>query len=294
MLKEIYKSVYRRYLLKDSHFFFKNLLIDRKMKCGYVQIPKAACSTIKFNIISHFHEGKVNESTTQQVLHDNAKHWIVYGSDDFSDCFFKKNKVKILIFTFIRNPYTRILSAFREKIELQLDSDKYRLDLGLPVDRKVSFEEFLDALSDREVCEYDVHFMPQSCIVSDMFTDKIFIGSIENINEDLMNLLRVLKSNKVRALTSRLEHKTASSNQDVIYKYFSNKDIVSKFRDIYRNDFDVFGYSDELENVHLPPKSNRIHKKCTDICLSDKGMDISLRIDMYIKKTYQRCIDLIK
>src|SRR5439155_25103731 len=84
-------------------------------------------------------------------------------------------------FSFVRNPFTRILSAFLDKIATR--TPKFQKILGLD-GQAISFREFLERLDDGYLMK-NVHWAPQSELIPMAPGQLSFLGHVETIEPDL-------------------------------------------------------------------------------------------------------------
>lgn len=86
-------------------------------------------------------------------------------------------------FTFIRDPKTRIASAFLDKFvkTLHHPAKGVKNELGKP--EGITFREFVHWLSTTDLKDVDIHWMPQILMVHHFEPD--FLGTMENIDEGL-------------------------------------------------------------------------------------------------------------
>lgn len=159
-------------------------------------------------------------------------------------------------FLFVREPFTRLLSAFLDKFEkhVQLFEDKYGRKIiktyrdnpsaeSLKRGHDVTFAEFIQYRTDPETREKNPHWSLyyDLCHVCDISYD--FIGSFENAEIEvpfvIKNVIKV-NSSKLQDLTWR-----PSGTSDILLEYYSqvSKENIRKIYNIYKIDFELFGYS---------------------------------------------------
>lgn len=181
----------------------------------FIHIPKAAGTSIGKSL---FGTGRTGH----------------YSLNDY----YKVNKKKArnyYKFTFVRNPYDRLVSAFfylkqGGKNESDIEFSKENLS---QID---SFEDFvLNWLTDERLYSW-IHFYPQvyftECNCSSLTID--FIGKLENIDKDVRTLSKMISQDIV------IEHHNASSRKH--YSEYFTEEMKEKVYDLYKEDFLAFDY----------------------------------------------------
>lgn len=149
-------------------------------------------------------------------------------------------------FTFVRNPYVRLVSAYKEKILtgkppkamilklLGRDSDDLTQD--------VTFDDFIDAVCRGEARRHDPHWMPQVLTTCARWIDMDFVGKLESFDADFRALCDQLPTNAVTPdYLNRTPHKTNASQtwQD----FFRTAELAKRVATYYEEDFDTFHYA---------------------------------------------------
>lgn len=129
-------------------------------------------------------------------------------------------------FTFVRNPFDRLASAYRFMQRGNMDIE------GTDFFREMSFDEFLDVLKEIDPVNMDIHLQPQYMFIPEK---PDFIGRYENLAEDFQKVCQMLGLPK-----TELTH-TNSTGQTRYSDYFHSKNI-QKVIDIYKDDFILFDY----------------------------------------------------
>lgn len=190
----------------------------------YFRIPKAANSTIVRTIHTAENINPGKQVTDARAIDELKEMYNTIPSQSEFDRCFK--------FTFVRNPHTRALSAYRERVLSGRYADKEHMRLFYKGSEPVSFLEFLSILEDGHLYE-DPHWAPQSDLVR---TDRLdFVGKIESLDADLTSVLERLKFED-RRIVSFSPHATNSSSTPLA--------TVEKRRveRLYQRDFDAFSY----------------------------------------------------
>lgn len=136
-------------------------------------------------------------------------------------------------FAFVRNPFDRLASCFRHVIQ---KGTPETLDSCPGMHRNMSFGEFVDAVRKIKVPKMDMHFRPQYTFIPEK---PDFLGKFENINEDFLELCEKIG---VRAPPELTRQNITDKTRYDIYA----KESIEKVLEIYKKDFEIFGYLKEL------------------------------------------------
>lgn len=222
------------------HWVNYNINISLKHKYIYFENPKVACSTIKKTLIK-WELGELY-SRWGDIIHRPlfhtafAKPYLLH--EDMLNKVF--NDPEFTKFSFVRSPYTRILSCYLQKI-IRKASGFAEISKYLnskEIEENISFERFLDILLKMTDFEMNSHYRPQ---YSQLFGDDIeldYIGRFERFDSDFGALLRQLKGDKV-SIEEHSKHKTQAQNR--LFDYF-NDESIEKVNQIYKKDFEKFKY----------------------------------------------------
>lgn len=150
---------------------------------------------------------------------------------------------RIELFTVVRNPYSRLLSAWLDKVKgakKEGISFARRHQLGDPA--MLSFAVFVDTLYKTSPDYYDHHWATQVSICNITRIPYSHIGALERIDQTFEWISALLPmSNASHAAYA--PHGTSSSNK---IKSFYDNEIARKVYSIYRGDFTNFGYSSDI------------------------------------------------
>jgi hypothetical protein len=211
-------------------------------KCIFIHIPKAAGISIGYSIFGR-HTG--NHTTI-------AEYQIVFSSEEF-ESFFK--------FTFVRNPWDRLLSAFLFLKEGGRNKSDYRWAEEHLSPFK-SFDDFVVEWINRRNINKGIHFKPQYefiTIPQGLKLEVDFVGFFENVNNDyeyIQNKLRIGKK-------LILENKTHGKRSD--YRSYYSDRMIEIVSDVYSEDIEFFGY--DFENTSLE-KQLTYRCTCPKFCCS--------------------------
>lgn len=208
----------------------------------FVENPKVGCSTIKLIL--------------QRIeLNDPG-----YGFDDPLDVHVRKyspllrpvqlGKISELLqekelfkFCFVRNPYSRLLSVYLDKIN---DNHVFKgviaEQLGRGPDKaenEISFGEFVSVVSRQSVAEMNHHWRTQyyQTYQDEMKYD--VIGRFESFEEDLRTVLSRITPEYEQFLTTNRPHKTDADK--LITQYYTDE-IEESVYTTFKTDFEHFEY----------------------------------------------------
>lgn len=188
------------------------LLINKTQRWGFIHIPKTGGTSIT-KILE-------NQPDTQRVTgHDTARRF--------------ENPKELFIFTFVRNPFTRLVSAYF-----------HGLRKG---EHNYNFEEYIKKSNGK-----GLHLRPQTVYINSNNKEKSisYIGKYENFETDLKFVL-----NKLDIKNYKIPHdnrnpiydKHPNLNQEKYYKYFYTEEWMKDWvRERYKDDFKQFNYELEI------------------------------------------------
>ncbi|MFB6226471.1 MAG: sulfotransferase family 2 domain-containing protein [Candidatus Paceibacteria bacterium] len=139
---------------------------------------------------------------------------------------------------FVRNPYDRLVSAYRDKIcspgQIGVINSQKELYRDMP------FKEFVKVISKISDKKIDRHFRSQTWFLTDKKGNLIpdFIGKFENFEEDYKKCMERLGFKKI----PKLEHKNKSKRKPS-YKEYYDEETKRFVQSRYKKDLDLFGYS---------------------------------------------------
>jgi hypothetical protein len=186
-------------------------------QCIFIHIPKTGGVSVAHSLFGNLAGGHRKISDYQ----------LIYGKRDFH-AFFK--------FTFVRNPWDRLLSSY-----LFLKRGGYnRADAEWAEAHLAdyeTFEGFVKSWVSPETVLTHVHFIPQHLFVCDASGNLVvdFIGRFEQLAEDFEIVRRRL------GILARLEHHNRSEPRN--YRNFYTEATEKIVERVYRKDIELFGYS---------------------------------------------------
>jgi len=218
--------------------------ISLKHKYVYLEVAKAACSTIKKRLIDY--------EVAPLSYGDRKIH-----TDNFSSPFVKPFQLdstalqhilfsgEFYRFSFVRNPYARVLSAYLDKIvQHKPQVRKVLRILGLPDDddavagTDLTFEQFVESIENTPLKSLDHHWRPQYLQLMHPLLKLDFIGKVESFEDDWSEVAsRIGLSGD--AGENVLWHQTGARKK---FKQYYNFGLQERVRIVYRKDFEIYGY----------------------------------------------------
>jgi hypothetical protein len=224
----------------------------------FVYVPKVACTNWKA-LLRHL--SGFSDYLDCDLAHDKRRNGLVYLSDVAeaeADALLRDRA--IAKYSFVRNPYTRVLSAYLNKLEPLTRGDgdwlsplyksvygaiaEYRKNAGHD-DIAVSFGAFLDWLahSGHPYVE-DAHWLPQSRILSPDTVAYDFIGRFENLKTDAATLMDRMGCTVPFPTQEALDFPGTNSARRLTAFYTGDE--AALVQQIYATDFNSLDYSREL------------------------------------------------
>lgn len=187
-----------------------SLLINDSNKWAFIHIPKTGGTSLSSLL-------KEVEDTYSPVVHDSVR--VLHEKTNF------------FIFTIVRNPYTRLVSAYLH------ENRKNNTD--------IQFSEFIKNSNPNSLW-----MLPQNYFIKSDFIKSIsFIGKYENYKKDCTVILKKIGINKNIPHLNRnpIYEKHPSLNQEKYYKHFYNEEWMKDWvREQYKDDFKIFNYGMEI------------------------------------------------
>jgi len=200
-------------------------------RCIYLNNAKAGCTTIKRSLISCENElGNTNIDIGLEM------HSRTNGMFDFSRAAYQNGLD--FVFTFVRNPFARVLSAYLDNIVGNKDECKRLREIfNISEEKDIDFTLFLELINEVDHADDDPHWRPQSVGLMCGMMPIHYVGCVENINKDYDELSQILY-NKSTPLVSHFTHSTNALGKLEMIR----KKEVSLITRKYHDDFELFGY----------------------------------------------------
>ena len=216
----------------------------------YMGIPKNACSKAKVTL--HQLEGYELPENPFEV-HARSTPRIPFVASladiDTTDGVTALTTPDWFRFSFVRNPYTRLLSAYKNQImdlnspyigfrELIRESAGYPTPVGEQPDI-VAFRDFVNYIEHQADEDRDGHWRSQSGTLCLDFIDYDFLGRVESFKEDFSRVLdRFLEGESLVGTLAQVLNESPPIPPALAY----DGQVAEQVYRMYRKDFETFGY----------------------------------------------------
>lgn len=230
----------------DVHWFNSAINISLKGRYVYVENPKVASSTIKMRLHANELMGLKNIRVGPHPDIANSPFVKPYQlpNDDLADYVFGGNFFK---FTFVRNPFVRLLSSYLDKIVGSAPEkgqiDAYWARKHGDSKEAYTFDEFIEAVGGIPDTLRDKHWRTQSRVTMAGYINYSFIGRFEHLAAHLAKIESVARID-FSNLKEISPHKTDAASR---LNEFYTEQTISEVVRIYEADFDRFMYKKEIE-----------------------------------------------
>ena len=241
---------------------YNNIVIDQKHRLLFCPIPKVACTNWKITLRI---AANLGDHLNEDLAHDRQNNGLDYlCHHNRLMRFWLLNNPTFTKACFVRNPWTRILSAYRNKIENALTENggikkskkswiyrtinrakTYCRQHNLVEDdgpEELTFGEFLHYLEGQAPENLNEHWRPQWLISG---IDKIrydFVGRFEYLEQDATVLTQKLGLPDLYNGPIVTVPKSNSGMSRILQHYYTSSRIEQVQR-IYAKDIDLLGYT---------------------------------------------------
>ena len=223
--KKAIKKILERIIPENILDIRKKLINDfpyrkytKKYKCIYIHIPKVAGTSIWRVLL----DGKTKRD------HIPYTAFLVADKEKF------KNYYK---FTFVRNPWDRVVSSYEYLLHGGNQSDDlYFKDLFTK--QYDTFEKFVLDYLDTDKIHEILLLKPQYLWIYDYKGEcKVdFVGRFETLDQDFLKVAKHLN------ITDKLPHINKSKRRKDYKSYYENKEVLNKVSELYKKDIELFNY----------------------------------------------------
>ncbi len=214
------------------------------------RIPKAANSTVVSSLAT-LKMGREVGSKEAKRLFSNPSELTPATLEQFQSLY---------KFLFVRNPYSRTLSAYLDKVHRKKQGTR-GLEAIEKVDQNAARRNFLDFLKKLQNGSLfsNAHWAPQTSILLIPYSEFDFTGRVETLDEDLGQVLQRFSGCSLSTNETVVERERAEENSSSVEKInpiFSNatgagskqafyyeEESIEIVKQLYHKDFETFRYS---------------------------------------------------
>ncbi|XP_070617458.1 carbohydrate sulfotransferase 12 [Erythrolamprus reginae] len=255
------------------NYELNHLIVDDRHGIIYCYVPKVACTNWK-RVMIILSESLMDQGVPyvdpldipRKNVHNTSTHftfnkfWRRYGK--FSRHLMKIKLKKYTKFLFVRDPFVRLISAFRSKFELA--NEEFYRRFAVPMLKlyanysslppsvgeafeggfRVSFSDFIQYLLDprtEKLAPFNEHWRQVYRLCHPCQIDYDFVGKLETLDEDATYLLQLLKVDHLLHFPPSYRNRTANSWEE---DWFAKIPMAWRQRlyKLYEADFVLFGY----------------------------------------------------
>lgn len=224
----------------------RNVHISLKHHYVYVALPKVANSTIKGVLQQQELRGTNFEVKN---IHNRLESPLVAPFQLTHEQFeLLLNSQDVFRFAFVRNPYTRLLSCYLDRIQALKSVPRRQCAeiLGRPVEAEITFADFIEAITLLDPLDMNEHFRPQWALASPDVIDYDFMGRFESFADDFRQVLeRIWPSRASRIRTDLNLSPKITSAADLLEAHYTPQ-LARIVAEVYAEDFRLFDYDREM------------------------------------------------
>jgi Sulfotransferase family len=224
------QSIVRRMSIEYRHPIW--LLLARRQRLAYLQVPKSACSSMHAALALLNHPELSREEVCAWGAIQKNQHWVelVKDGDPALRGYFR--------FTFVREPCSRFASFFRSKVH-NLTNDRIRPRFAkMGIKAGMSMDDVLDLVEKIPVAELDPHLVPQNRLVFSGEKSRVdFIGRMEKMADGLDE---IAARTGTRLDPPRLNVTVGTPDRD--FREPLSDRVRARLARLYAEDFTRFGY----------------------------------------------------
>ena len=248
------RSVGRLELGTGQHVY-DHILIDDANRMLFCDAPKTGSSFFK-NLWLNYTRGVDGGKHIHQRSFLRKHNLRYLNSYNHSERLIRlKTYFKFMV---ARHPMVRVLSAYREKLELP--NQYYHSFLGRPIERQyghvpprqskgdnVTFEQMVRYLVDRRPTVYDHHWTPVSLLCKPCEIQYDYIARLETSNADYEHIFSKLKDvpGSKKGLPESVTTHKGRTDFDNVKNYYQQVPLtyINTLVEKYNLDFHLFGYT---------------------------------------------------
>lgn len=198
---------------------------------SYIRIPKAASTSASMMMLE-----TIYPTLKQKTLSDEQINFLA----DVNMRSVTDNKDHIF-FTIVRNPFARLVSVYHDFIENANENFIYSDYLFGIIPPRISFDDFVDCLTNIPDRLQDQHLKPQHYFIDSYRSKKIEVSCFKLEEQESLNSF-------LNQHSLHLQHKNKSPHAYQFEKYYSPTSLKKAYH-LYQSDIEQFNYHQEFESL---------------------------------------------
>ncbi|MCC5886654.1 MAG: sulfotransferase family 2 domain-containing protein [Gammaproteobacteria bacterium] len=213
------------------------MAISHRHHYVYVRIPKAANSTVSKTLALYTWPERAQWFAARDAIWAKRR-FGRFGWNTTPESLLGEH----FTFSFFRNPYTRLLSAYLQKMPKRKYRSLARAARVTQVD-ETGFRAFVTWL-EADGLNANIHWAPQTSICPLPVTSLDFIGHVENLDADLATLMgKLFPDQHYDQPATRQRDRQHAVNK--LYTFY-DEELAERVFTLYRRDFEELGYQESL------------------------------------------------
>lgn len=204
----------------------------------YLNNPKVGCSTIKSSLWAGVRGTPPGRQDDVHVLE---------GSPFAADLPAPEAARGALVFTFVRNPYQRLVSAWLNKVQIRKDRvwAGFATRRGLDPEAEVSFDHFVEIICALPPEENDPHWRPQHLNALYPLVTPNLVADLDSLDALLPQVLTRIFGAAAPAVAQRRLHGTGARAS--WRGQFGSAETRARVQAFYAGDCAAYGYAVEID-----------------------------------------------
>ncbi len=232
---------------------FSQVIVNDEHRFLYCEIPKVATSNWKRVLMTLNGHAKSPWDIESRDVHNKSRGYFRYLNEYSASEIVARLKTYYK-FLFVRHPFERLASAYRNKFIENYNMTFFERVYGRYIIRKfrtnfsqnnrISFGEFINYILEGKANVMNKHWQIYDELCRPCLVWYDFIGYLEDIEQDSSDVLKILGLNSRAVFPVNISSNYEVPSSVLMRNYFSKlpRSYKARLYDKYRYDFEMFGY----------------------------------------------------